>query len=78
MVNDSIIYTDAYGEITEAQHRLYRKFNVSPADHDMLLEVYGDGPGSRDAIMAAVRTYAKDGQYQEYLMISAAQRDGNI
>lgn len=77
-MSNALLYTDAYGEVTGAQYRLYRKFNVSPSDHDTLQMVYGDGPGGRDRIMAAVRQYAKDGQYEDYLMVSAAQREGRI
>lgn len=75
-MSDQLVYTDAYGEVTAAQQRLYRKHNVSPSDHDMLVGVYGDGPGSREAIMAAVREHSKDGMHQEFLMITAARKSG--
>lgn len=75
-MREGTVYTDDYGYVTEAQLKLYRQFNVSPADHDTLVEVYGSD--ASDEIVAAVRQYSRDGQYQEYLMISAAQRKGRI
>lgn len=74
--SDKLVYTDAYGDVTEEQWQLYRERNVSPADHDGLLEVYGRGDAGRALILAAVREYSRDGQYQSYDMIRAAQRRG--
>jgi hypothetical protein len=75
---DDLVYTDAYGNVTEEQWQLYRERNVSPADHDELLEVYGRGDAARVVILAAVREYSRDGQYQSYDMIRAAQRRGDV
>lgn len=36
-----LVYTDAYGTVSEKQRRAYRHNNVSPADHDALVEHYG-------------------------------------
>jgi len=76
MAAENTVYTDAYGQITEEQWQLYRERNVSPSDHDELLEVYGRDGAGRDLILAAVREYSRDGQYQSYDMIRAAQRRG--
>jgi hypothetical protein len=73
---DDLVYTDAYGNVTEEQWRLYRERNVSPSDHDELLDVYGRGDAGRVLILAAVREFSRDGQYQSYDMIRAAQRRG--
>lgn len=36
-----LIYDEWYGEITVAQNRAYKKHNVSPSDHDDLVEIFG-------------------------------------
>ncbi|BBY54130.1 hypothetical protein H7J07_05835 [Mycobacterium koreense] len=78
MSSDTTVYTDSYGEVSEAQWRLYRECNVSPSDHDMLVEVYGGGPIGRDQIMAAVREFTRDGMYREFDMVRDARRKGRI
>lgn len=77
-MSDQTIHTDSYGDVTEEQYQLYRERNVSPSDHDELLEVYGHGSASRDLILAAVREFSRDGQYQSYDMVRAAKRSGRI
>lgn len=32
-----IVYHESYGELSYAQHAAYRKYNVSPSDHDTIL-----------------------------------------
>lgn len=78
MSQTNTIYTDAYGDVTAEQLELYRKRNVSPADHDELLEVYGRGEEGRAAILAAVREYTRDGLYSSFDMVRAAQRRGQL
>ncbi|MEB3022912.1 MULTISPECIES: hypothetical protein [Mycolicibacter] len=78
MSTDNTMYTDAYGQVTEEQWQLYRERNVSPSDHEELLDVYGRTDAGRAQILAAVREYTRDGQYQSYDMIRAAQRRGDI
>ncbi len=77
MTTDNTVYTDDYGHVTEEQWQLYRERNVSPSDHDELLEVYGRGEAGRDRILAAVREFSRNGQYQSYDMVRAAQRRGD-
>ena len=36
-----IVYDEWYGELSFAQRAAYRKHNVSPADHDMLVDYFG-------------------------------------
>ena len=74
---EDLVYTDAYGNVTEEQWQLYRERNVSPADHQELLGVYGHGDAGRVLILAAVREYSRNGQYESYDMIRAAQRRGD-
>lgn len=71
-------YTDDYGHVTEEQWQLYRERNVSPADHDELLQVYGRGETGRDQILAAVREFTRDGNYSSFHMVRAAQRRGAL
>lgn len=35
-------YHESYGEVSRAQLAAYRKHNVSPYDHDMLVERFGE------------------------------------
>ncbi|MFA5709317.1 hypothetical protein [Mycolicibacterium sp.] len=73
------VYTDDYGDVTEEQWRLYRERNVSPSDHDELLEVYGRDESAREQIVAAVREFTRDGgSYSSYHMVQAAQRSGKL
>lgn len=78
MSSESTIYTDAYGDVTREQWDLYREFNVSPSDHDLLLEVYGRSSIGRTLILSAVREYSRGGQYSEFRMARAAQRRGDL
>lgn len=57
-----MVYDEWYGKLTYAQRAAYRKYNVSPADHDML--EYEFGKGNHDAITAAVKERSTSGQYR--------------
>ena len=48
-----LIYNEWYGDVTRAQLAAYRKFNVSPSDHDVLVEEFGGNKHA--AITAAVK-----------------------
>lgn len=39
-----MIYDENYGYLTREQKSTYKKFNVSPADHDYLVYRLGDSP----------------------------------
>lgn len=69
-------YTDDYGLVTEEQWQLYRERNVSPADHDELLDVFGRSDAGRDQILAAVREFSRGGMYSSFKMLSAQHRGG--
>jgi hypothetical protein len=34
------VYTDAYGDVTPAQLKLYKRANVSPSDHNDISDVF--------------------------------------
>ncbi len=48
---DELTYHEQYGDVSKRQLRAYRKHNVSPSDHDALVDYYGD---DHAAIAAAV------------------------
>jgi hypothetical protein len=47
-----MVYDEWYGVLSWAQRAAYRKFNVSPFDHHLLVEEFG---GDHVAITAAVK-----------------------
>jgi hypothetical protein len=48
-----IVFDEWYGYLSFAQRAAYRKHNISPADHDMLVMEFG--ADNHDAITAAVK-----------------------
>lgn len=70
------IYTDSYGDVTEEEWKVCRKHNVSPSDHDMLVEVYGRS--DHEAIVDAIKKFSRNGSYQEYDMIKVARQEGRL
>lgn len=57
-----IIYDEQYGDVSYAQRAAYRKFNVSPMDHDMLVDKFGEK--SHAAITQYVEEHSTDGYYR--------------
>jgi hypothetical protein len=41
MTDMKMVFDESYGELSFAQRQAYRKFNVSPSDHDDLVEKFG-------------------------------------
>ncbi len=56
-----IIYDEQYGDVSFAQRSAYRKYNVSPVDHDMLVDKFGED--SHAAITKYVKEHSLDGYY---------------
>jgi len=56
-----LIFHENYGDVTRAQLAAYRKFNVSPSDHDDLCDALGGG--NHDAIVKAVKHFAEKSGY---------------
>ena len=48
-----MVFDEWYGELSYAQRAAYRKFNVSPSDHDDLVERFG--ADNHAAITACVK-----------------------
>ena len=61
-----IVYDERYGELTFAQRAAYRKYNVSPSDHDALIDEYGED--AHDAITQAVKDFSGNGMFSVFDM----------
>jgi hypothetical protein len=64
-----MVFDEAYGTLTFAQRAAYRKYNVSPSDHDTLVEAFGEDAHS--AIQAAVVRHSPRGMFSAYDMLKA-------
>lgn len=62
-----MVYDEWYGELTFAQRAAYRKYNVSPSDHDSLVEQFGRN--NHAAITEAVKKYSPNGMFSDYRMM---------
>lgn len=56
-----MVYDEWYGTLSFAQRAAYRKFNVSPSDHDFLVREFGEN--SHAAITKAVKDRSPEGYY---------------
>jgi hypothetical protein len=65
----TMVYDESYGELTYAQRAAYRRHNVSPSDHDELVDTYGET--AHQAITLAVKQYTRNGMFSSYLMREA-------
>lgn len=61
-----MVYDESYGELTFAQRAAYRKYNVSPSDHDDLVDMFGEN--AHAAITAAVKKYSARGMFSTFDM----------
>lgn len=57
-----MVYDERYGELSYAQRAAYRKHNVSPSDHDMLVDEFG--ASAHAEITKAVKERSVDGMYR--------------
>lgn len=57
-----LVFDESYGQLSFAQRAAYRKHNVSPFDHDMLVAEFGET--EHTAITAAVKDRSTDGSYR--------------
>lgn len=63
-----MVFDEWYGELTFAQRAAYRKFNVSPSDHDSLVDQFG--ADNHAGITNAVKQYsAQSGMFSVFDMI---------
>ena len=62
-----MVFNEWYGELSYAQQAAYRKHNVSPSDHDELVELYGSG--AHQTITQVVKEVAaKHGQFSTFYL----------
>lgn len=57
-----MVYDEWYGELSYAQRAAYRKYNVSPADHQGLVREFGEDEHAK--ITAAVKERSTSGMYR--------------
>lgn len=56
--DSAVTFHEMYGEVTRAQLAAYRKHNVSPSDHDMLVNAFGNDGA---AIVAEIKRQVANG-----------------
>jgi hypothetical protein len=59
------VFHESFGEVSRPQLAAYRKFNVSPCDHDSLVEKFGD---DHQAITSAVKQFTFQGMFSVFEM----------
>ena len=64
----SITFHESFGEVTRAQLAAYRKHNVSPSDHDFLVERFGD---DHALLTQIVKDYSPGGMFSIYAALTA-------
>lgn len=57
-----LVFDEFYGTLSFAQRAAYRKFNVSPSDHQQLIAHFGEN--SHAAITQYVKDHAPGGMYR--------------
>ena len=57
-----LIYDEWYGTVSFAQRATYRKFNVTPSEHEDLVDEFG--AENHEAITKAVKRRVRDGMYR--------------
>ena len=57
-----LVFDEWYGELSFAQRAAYRKFNVSPSDHQDLITQFGEH--NHEAITKAVKARSTSGMYR--------------
>lgn len=68
-----MVFDEFYGELTYAQRAAYRKFNVSPSDHDTLVDTFGKGAHAK--ITAAVKAASPSGMFSDYALLRMIQNE---
>lgn len=63
MSTSPITFHESYGTVSKAQLAAYRKLNVSPCDHDFLVDRFGEDAHAE--ITAHVKANSEGGMYRE-------------
>lgn len=67
-----IVFEEAYGNLSYAQRAAYRRYNVSPSDHDMLTDIVR--ADAHEDLTQIVKDYSPSGSFDVF----AALRDLRI
>lgn len=64
-----LVFNEWYGELRQSTLNLVKKYNVSPADFDMLLDDWTDNYGQTDwfGLNNTIRKRSPNGYYQPVL-----------
>lgn len=57
------VFQEAYGTLSEHQWKAYRKYNVSPSDHDFIIQVLGYTESDDAAIVCHILRNLRNGMY---------------
>ena len=58
----NLVYDEWYGELSVAERTAIKKYNVSPSDHQMLSDEFGDC--NHEAITKAIKERSSSGYYR--------------
>lgn len=61
-----MVFDEFYGNLTYAQRAAYRKFNVTPSDHDTLVDIFGASEHAK--ITAAVKAASPTGMFSDWTL----------
>lgn len=67
-----LVYDEWYGTLSYAQRAAYRKHNISPSDHQLLVDAFG--ANAHEAITAEVKRQTEDGGRFSFLDIPRANQ----
>jgi hypothetical protein len=59
-------FHESYGEVSKAQLAAYRKFNVSPSDHNDLVEAFGEDRHDEITNYVKVNAAASGGMFRVF------------
>jgi hypothetical protein len=68
MSTSPLTFHENYGTVSKAQLAAYKRLNVSPLDHDLLVDVFGEDDHA--GITAHVKANSEGGMYREPPMSS--------
>ena len=63
-------FHESYGDVSVAQLRAYKRYGVSPSDHNDLVRVYGES--NHDLITMAVVEFSPSGFFSAYHLAQAS------
>lgn len=67
-----MVFDEAYGTLSFAQRAAYRKFNVSPSDHDMLTDIVR--ADAHADLTQIVKDYSPSGSFDVFAALKDLRR----